>query len=230
MIPIEHLFYSKEGKKEYVEVKKYKCKSYGKGIQVEFKDEFKKNPGLTVKINEIIKKINSLHWISLRDIKKIIKLIMGLSISHEYIRKAKIITKELFWRDETIVAPDYINYDVQWILTDSGWSYLHMAVDYKTKKIMAVQLTQDEKKETTRKFFDKIYNICPKVIITDLKPWYRELIRDEMHIEHQECLIHFRKDLNRKIKKELRKIKNEIQGRILFENPDISDDELKKSS
>ena len=35
--------YSKDGKKEYVTVKKYRCKSCGKGSQVEFKDEFKKN-------------------------------------------------------------------------------------------------------------------------------------------------------------------------------------------
>ena len=60
-----------------------------------------------------------------------------------------------------------------------------MPVDYKTKKILAVQLTPNEKKrKTAQKFFDKIFSIYPNVIITDLKLEYHELIRDEMHIEH----------------------------------------------
>ena len=44
-----------------------------------------------------------------------------------------------------------------------------------------------------------------------------------MEIEHQGCLIHFRKSLNRKIKSELNKIANKIQGMIIIETPDISD-------
>ena len=38
--------YSKDGKKEYVRVKKYRCNSCGKGSQVEFNGEFKKYSGL----------------------------------------------------------------------------------------------------------------------------------------------------------------------------------------
>ena len=220
--------YNKSGEKEYVKVKKYKCKSCGKGSQVEFKDEFKKNSGLPVKLDEIIEKLNSLHWISLRDKSKIIKLTLGISISTEYIRKAQLITNKLFWRDESIIAPDYVNYDVQWIPTDSGWSYLHMAIDNKTKNIIAVQLTENEEKETTKNFFKKSFQVYPKVIITDLKPGYHELIKNELGIDHQGCTIHFRKALNRKIRKELNKIKNKIQGMILLENPEINDTDLEK--
>lgn len=220
--------HSKDGMKEYVEVKKYNCKSCGKGSQVEFKDEFKKYSGLPVELDKIIEKLNSLHWISLRDKNKILEITLGLSISHEYVRKAQLITDELFWRNENVVAPDYVNYDVQWIPTDSGWSYFHMLIDNKTKKIIAVQLTSDEEKETTEEFFKKVFNIWPKVVITDLKPGYHELIKDEMKIEHQGCLIHFRKALNRKIKSELKKIENKIRGKILIETPDISDSALER--
>ena len=222
--------HSKDGKKEYVEVKKYNCKSCGKGSQVEFKDEFKKNSGLPVELDEKIVKLNSLHWISLRDKQKILKLTLGLSVSIEYIRKAQLITDKLFWRDESIVASDYVNYDVQWVPVDFGWSFLHMLIDNKLKKIIAVQLTKDEEKETTKKFFKKVFKVYPKVIITDLKPGYHELIKDEMGIDHQECLIHFRKALNKKIRKELNKIKNKIQGKILFENPKISDSKLEEQT
>ena len=72
--------YSKDGKKEYVTVKKYRCKTCGKGSQVEFKDEFKKNSGLPVELESMIEKLNSLHWISLRDKQKILKLTLGISV------------------------------------------------------------------------------------------------------------------------------------------------------
>ena len=220
--------YSKDGKKEYVTVKKYRCKTCGKGSQVEFKDEFKKNSGLPVELESMIEKLNSLHWISLRDKQKILKLTLGISVSHEYIRKAQLITNELFWKNENIVAPDYVNYDVQWIPTDSGWSYFHMLIDNQTKKIIAVELTEDEEKETTKNFFKKVFRCYPKVMITDLKPGYHELIKDELNIEHQGCKIHFKKALNRKIRKELNKIKNKIQGSILFEKPEINNTQLEE--
>lgn len=40
----------------------------------------------------------------------------------------------------------------------------------------------------------------PKVIVSDFKQGYRELFKDDMGIEHQGCLIHFKKSLNRKNK------------------------------
>ena len=102
-----------------------------------------------------------------------------------------------------------------------------MMVDYRTKEIIAVELTEDEEKETTEEFFKKVFFVYPKVIITDLKPGYHELINDKMGIEHQECTIHFKKALNTKIRKELNKIKNKIQGFILLENKNIKESKLK---
>ena len=66
MIQIQLHFILRMVKKGYVAVKKYGCKSCGKGSQVEFKDEFKKNSGLPVELENMIEKLNSLHWISLR--------------------------------------------------------------------------------------------------------------------------------------------------------------------
>ena len=109
-----------DGKKVYVIAKRYTCKYCGKSSQVEFKDKFKKYSGLPSKLDNIIEKLNSLHWISLRDTVKIIKLTLGIDISHEYVRKAQLKTDELFWVNEDITAPDYVNYDVQWIPTDNG--------------------------------------------------------------------------------------------------------------
>lgn len=227
-IQIHPLFYNEDGKKEYVEVKKYRCKNCGKGSQVEFKGEFKKYSGLPIIVDEQIIKLNSLHVISLRDKVKIFKNLKNIDISHEYIRKVQLITNELFWVSEDIKYTNYANYDVQWIPTDVGWEYFHVLTDFKTKKIVAVELTKDEEIKTTREFFKKSLKFNPKVIITDLKPGYHKLIQNELKSNHQQCIIHFRKDLNKKIKAEIGKIKSTIKGLLLIENPDINDETLKK--
>lgn len=49
-------------------------------------------------------------------------------------------------------------------------------------------------------FFKKVFQVYPKVIVSDFKQGYRELFKDDMGIEHQGCLIHFKKSLNRKNK------------------------------
>ena len=132
--------YSKDGKKEHMWVKKYKCKNCGKGSQVEFNGEFEKYSGLPHNLTNKIEKLNSLHWISLRDITKIIKITLGINITHEYVRKAELITDELYWRNEEYLTANYINYDCQWIPVDEGWMYLHVLIDNHNRKVSEVPI------------------------------------------------------------------------------------------
>lgn len=217
----------KDGTKHKIRVKKYNCKTCGKSSQVEFPDEFKPYSHISNEVAEMIRKINSLHWISLRDISKILKITLGIELSHEYIRKAQLTTDELYWRNKAIFNPNRVSYDVQWVPVDKGWVYLHVLVDLDSKNIIALELTEDEEKETTEKFFKKSFNAMPQAMVTDLKPGYHELICDEFHIEHQQCKFHFKNAFSRKITKELNKIKNIKLGEILNGNPNISDYELK---
>jgi transcription elongation factor Elf1 len=217
----------KDGTKHKIRVKKYNCKTCGKSSQVEFPDEFKPYSHVSNEVDEMIKKMNSLHWISLRDILKILKITLGIELSHEYIRKIQLTTDKLYWRNEEIFNPNRISYDVQWIPVDKGWVYLHVLVDLDSKNIIALELTEDEEKETTEKFFKKSFNAMPQAMVTDLKPGYHELIYDKFHIEHQQCKFHFKNAFSRKITKEINKIKNMKIGEILNSNPDISDYELK---
>ena len=115
--------------KHKIRVKKYNCKTCGKSSQVEFPDEFKPYSHVSNEVDEMIKKMNSLHWISLRDILKILKITLGIELSHEYIRKIQLTTDKLYWRNEEIFNPNRISYDVQWIPVDKGWVYLHVLVD-----------------------------------------------------------------------------------------------------
>ena len=69
-----------------------------------------------------------------------------------------------------------VSYDVQCIPVDKGWVYLHVLVDLDSKNIIALELTEDEEKETTEKFFNKSFNAMPQAMVTDLKPGYHELI------------------------------------------------------
>ena len=221
------VFTLKDGTKHKIRVKKYNCKSCGKSSQVEFPDEFEPYSHVSNEIDEMIRKMNSLHWISLRDISKILKITFGIELSHEYIRKTQLTTDELYWRNEEIFNSNRVSYDVQWIPVDKGWVYLHVLVDLDSKNIIALELTEDEEKETTEKFFKKSFNAMPQAMVTDLKPGYHELIYDKFHIEHQQCKFHFKNAFSRKITKEINKIKNMKIGEILNSNPDISDYELK---
>ena len=54
--------------------------------------------------------------------------------------------------------------------------YLHVLVDLDSKNIIALELTEDEEKETREKFFYKRFNAMPQAMVTDLKPGYHELI------------------------------------------------------
>ena len=155
--------------------------------------------------------MNSLHWISLRDTVKILKITLGITVSKEYVRKARLITNKLYWCNEKYKNTKYVNYDVQWIPVDGEWKYLHMLIDYKSRKIIAVELTDDEEKGTIEAFFEKSFNILPELMITDSKGGYHELIKNKLGIEHQECTSHFKKAVSRKIRKELNKIKNKIK-------------------
>lgn len=217
----------KDGTKHKIRVKKYTCKTCGKSSQVEFPDEFEPYSHVSNEVNEMIKKMNSLHWISLRDISKILKITSGIELSHEYIRKVQLTTDKLYWRNKEIFNPNRVSYDVQWIPVDKGWVYLHVLVDLDSKNLIALELTEDEEKETTEKFFKKSFNAMPQAMVTDLKPGYHELIYDELHIEHQQCKFHFKKAFSRKITKELNKIKNMKIGEILNSNPNINDYKLK---
>ena len=172
----------KDGTKHKIRVKKYNCKTCGKSSQVEFPDEFKPYSHISNEVAEMIRKINSLHWISLRDISKILKITLGIELSHEYIRKAQLTTDELYWRNKAIFNPNRVSYDVQWVPVDKGWVYLHVLVDLDSKNIIALELTEDEEKETTEKFFKKSFNAMPQAMVTDLKPGYHELIYDKFHI------------------------------------------------
>ena len=205
----------KDGTKHKIRVKKYNCKTCGKSSQVEFPDEFKPYSHVSNEVDEMIKKMNSLHWISLRDILKILKITLGIELSHEYIRKIQLTTDKLYWRNEEIFNPNRISYDVQWIPVDKGWVYLHVLVDLDSKNIIALELTEDEEKESTEKFFKKSFNAMPQAMGTDLKPGYHELIYDKFHIEHQQCKFHFKNAFSRKITKEINKIKN---MKIITEN------------
>ena len=63
-------------------------------------------------------------------------------------------------------------------------------------------------------FSDKISSRYTSYLPIHNSRLINELINDKMGIEHQECTIHFKKALNTKIRKELNKIKNKIQGSI----------------
>lgn len=217
-----------DGIKRKIKVKRYHCKDCGKGSQVEFKDELKPYQRVSRKIVQMIREINALRWISLGDVSRLFKIIIGADLSREFIRKSQITINKLHWRNPNITSSDYIAYDCQWIPVDEGWTYLHVLTDIKKNQIIALKLTKDEKKQTSKKFLkDNLRIGSAKAIVTDLKPGYRE-IANELKIKLQYCTRHFDRLISRKIQKDLKKIKEKFIGKVYQDNPDISENELKE--
>ena len=55
-----------------------------------------------------------------------------------------------------------VSYDVQCIPVDKGWVYLHVLVDLDSKNIIALELTEDEKKKPQKSFLIKALMQCHK--------------------------------------------------------------------
>ena len=94
------------------------------------------------------------------------KITLRISISKEYARKAKLITDKLYWCNKDYRNAKYVSYDCQWIPVDSGWKYFHVLTDTISKKIITIELTDNEEKETNESFFEKNWNVRPEVITT----------------------------------------------------------------
>ena len=217
-----------DGTKRKIKVKRYTCKNCGKGSQVEFKDEFEPYSRISSKVKTTVRKLNGLRHISLGNLKKILKITKGISVSREYIRKAQIMTNKLYWRNPSITTCNYVSFDVQWIPVDEGWNYLHVLTDIDKNEIVAIKLTKDEETNTSTNFVKEALRIgSAKAIVTDLKPGYLK-ISNELNMKHQLCSIHFRKAVSEKIRKILSRHKTIIKGNYLNENPDIPEEKLKK--
>lgn len=96
-----------------VKIKRYQCKRCRLNYQTEFPDLYEKYCTFSIKFKQIVRKNIKYGYLSLRHIKRLIKLSMDINISHESIRKFLKTTDSLYYRDDSFEPSGYYGFDSQ---------------------------------------------------------------------------------------------------------------------
>ena len=99
-------------------------------------------------------------------------------MSHESVRKAQIVTNELYYLNKDIKPSGFYAYDVQWEPLDDGFHYRHLLFDLVNNAPVAELLAPNEDLNTTYEFINKsVKHKDKKAIVTDLKPGYDSVMK-----------------------------------------------------
>ena len=90
------------------------------------------------------------------------QIFSGVAISHETVRKAQIITDDLFYLNNEIIPSGFYGYDVQWEPLDDGFHYRHLLFDLVNNAPVAELLSPNEDLKTSYDFINK--SLKPKMI------------------------------------------------------------------
>ena len=154
------------------------------------------------------------------------KFFCGIEISHETVRKAQIVTNNLYYLNEEIQPSGFYGYDVQWEHLDDGFHYRHLLFDLVNNAPVAELLAPDEELKTTYDFINKSLKPIERTgIVTDLKPGY-DTVMQKLGFKHQYCTYHLRLAVNQRIKKYLKEKDLELRLNTLKENERISKSKL----
>ena len=105
---------------------------------------------------------------SLRHIKRLIKLSMDVDISHESIRKFFKTTDSLYYRDDSFKPSGYYGFDSQWVKINKKWHYRLALFDLINNRPLAEAIEEKENYDIIKNFITK--SISPKdrrAIVTD---------------------------------------------------------------
>lgn len=211
-----------------VKIKRYQCKRCRLYYQTEFPDLYEKYCTFSIRFKQIVRKNIKYGYLSLRHIKKLIKLSMGVDISHESIRKFLKTTDSLYYRDDSFEPSGYYGFDSQWVKINKKWHYRLALFDLINNRPLAEAIEEKENYKTIKDFINK--SISPKdriAIVTDDGPSY-EKIMEELKFDHQLCTFHLEKHLWKLVNKETNKIAKEYRAKLKKENPKFSKTKLDK--
>ena len=211
-----------------VKIKRYQCKRCRLNYQTEFPDLYEKYCTFSIKFKEIVRKNVKYNYMSLRHVKKLIKLSMGVDISHESIRKFLKTKDSLYYRDDNFKPSGYYGFDSQWVKINKKWNYRLVLFDLLNNRPLAEAIEEKENYNTIKNFINK--SVSPKdriAIVTDKGPEY-EKIMDELKFDHQLCTFHLEKHLQGLVNKESNKIAKKYRAKLKKENPKFSKTKLNK--
>ena len=211
-----------------VKIKRYLCKRCRLNYQTEFPDLYEKYCTFSIKFKELVRKNIKYGYMSLRHIKRSIKLSMDVDISHESIRKFFKTTDSLYYRDDSFKPSGYYGFDSQWVKINKKWLYRLALFDLINNRPLAEAIEEKENYDIIKNFITK--SISPKdrrAIVTDKGQDY-EKIMDELNFDHQLCTFHLEKHLWELVNKEANKIAKKYRAQLKKENPNFSKTKLNK--
>lgn len=173
-----------------VKVKRYYCRHCFKWTQTEFIGFYEKYTGFPGNLAKMIRNIRGNSWVSLRKIKKIIKDLIGIDISHETIRSKLLVDGEFYYLNEDIKLSGYYSYDEQWERVDGKWIYYYVLFDIVNRVPVATYLSDSLSNDEIKNFINMSIPYKDRIaIITDLKSGYDKIMR-ELGFVHQHCIFH----------------------------------------
>lgn len=217
---------TKDGEDVIVKVQRYYCPVCGKYSQTEFKGEYENYCNFSNETKKQSIKVREISWYPFRKLKELYKFFCGIEISHETVRKAQIVTNNLYYLNEEIQPSGFYGYDVQWEHLDDGFHYRHLLFDLVNNAPVAELLAPDEELKTTYDFINQSLKPIQRTgIVTDLKPGY-DTVMQKLGFKHQHCTYHLRLAVNQRIKKYLKEKDLELRLNTLKENERISKSKL----
>ena len=217
-----------DGEHYNAKVQRYYCPDCGKYSQTEFINQYENYCNFSNETKERSISVREISWYPFRKLKELYQIFCGIIISHETVRKAQIITKNLYYLNQEIKPSGFYGYDVQWEPLDDGYHYRHLLFDLINNAPVAELLAPDEDLKTTYDFINK--SVKPndrKAIVTDLKLGYDSVMK-KLGFKHQHCIYHLRLAINERIKKFLKQKDIELRIQFKKENEKISEYKLNK--
>ena len=207
---------TEDGEHYTAKVQRYYCPVCGKYSQTEFTGQYENYCNFSNETKARSISVREISGYPFRKMKDLYQIFSGVAISHETVRKAQIITDDLFYLNKEIIPSGFYGYDVQWEPLDDGFHYRHLLFDLVNNAPVAELLSPNEDLKTSYDFINK--SLKPKerkAIVTDLKPGYDSIMM-KLGFKHQHCIYHLRLAINERIKKYLKQ--KDIEFRIQFQN------------
>lgn len=219
---------TEDGEHYIAKIQRYYCPKCGKYSQTEFIGQYENYCNFSNETKERSIEVREISWYPFRKLKELYQIFCGITISHETVRKAQIITNDLYYLNQEIKPSGFYGYDVQWEPLDDGYHYRHLLFDSVNNAPVAELLADNEDLKTTYDFINKsVKPIDRKAIVTDLKPGY-DSVMNKLGFKHQHCIYHLRLAINERIKKFLKQKDIELRIQFKKENEKISEYKLDK--
>ena len=196
-------------------IRRYFCKRCQKTFITNLNDYFDARSNISNSLKEKSWEIKELGWCSLRNIAKYYEIFYNIKISHESIRKALIVIEGNEIDFKLPKLSGYYGYDAQWIKINKKWRFRHALYDIVQKIPVAELFTEEETNEDVYYLINKYTKLKDRIaIVTDTKTGYNKVM-DELEFDrHQYCVFHFKLNLNKLIKDEIKKRKQKIRQEL----------------